>query len=186
MILKVYNIIDGDTLNVINCQSNEVNTVRLLGIDAPETRRTNKLKQDERETHLPGQFLIKLGKISFQYLLQLVPPGTKITMKQEQQNTNDVYGRILAYVFLSNGKTLNEIMIKEGYAKAYNKYRCDELLKYQILNFEAKNGWALEKDIELFGTWYITSMKVHDKPLDFERGKSMQCFTVNRSLTEYD
>ena len=140
MILKVNKIIDGDTISIINDVSKEVYIVRLLGIDAPETRRTKKLRQDEKETHLAGEFLIKLGRISFQYLLQLVHPGTKVTMIKDTLNTNDVYGRTLAYLILSNGKSINEIMIEQGYAKAYNKYRCDELSKYQILNFEAKKN----------------------------------------------
>jgi len=140
VILYIKRIIDGDTVEVLNDISKEVYTVRLLGIDAPETRRSRKLKQDERESHVPGEFLIKLGKISFNYLLELVKPGTKVSLIQEPGNTKGAYGRMLAYVVLHNGKTVNEIMIQEGYAKAYNKYYCNELPKYQVLNFQAKRA----------------------------------------------
>ena len=61
-----------------------------------------------------------------------------ITLIQEAKNLTDRYGRTLAYVLLPNGKTLNEILIRQGYAKPYNKVFCSELPKYQALNLRAK------------------------------------------------
>ena len=45
----------------------------------------------------------------------------------------------MAYVYLPDGKCLNEIMIAEGHAKPFSRYYCHELTNYRILNMRAKN-----------------------------------------------
>ena len=93
--------------------------------------------QDERELHLPGELLIELGYQSKNYLHQLLPTETDITFTTETKNEIDLFGRILAYVFISDGTCINERLIREGYAKPYTKYYCSKLETYQKLNFSA-------------------------------------------------
>ncbi|PCH66210.1 MAG: hypothetical protein COC01_08675 [Bacteroidetes bacterium] len=135
--LYINKIIDGDTVEVMNSLSKETKTIRLLGIDAPETYRSRKLKQDERETHIAGELLIKMGKSSKQYLADLLPIGTQVLIRQELKQQKGFYKRALGYIISPDGYCVNEIMVKDGYAKAYNKYWCGELKKYQILNYRA-------------------------------------------------
>jgi len=45
----------------------------------------------------------------------------------------------MAYVYLPDGRCLNEIMIAEGHAKPFNRYYCRELANYQVLNMKANN-----------------------------------------------
>ena len=137
--LKISKVIDGDGMIVRNIFDNKEFEIRFLGIDAPELKLCKKLKQDEIETNLAAQFLIELGRKSFNYLLEIAPPNTNISISIEENNTLDLYGRTLAYVFLEDGTCLNEKMITEGYAKPFNRYFCNELTKYQILNLNAKN-----------------------------------------------
>jgi len=57
----------------------------------------------------------------------------------------------LAYVFLPDGTCLNELLIKEGYAKAFDEYPCNDLSKYQKLNFAAmQQGRGLYKFAKKF------------------------------------
>ncbi len=138
--LRITKIVDGDGLFVVNMFGKAETEIRFLGIDAPEVRRSKKLKQDERETHLPGQLLLELGQASKQYLSSIAPVGTSITLVMERQHSFDFYGRTLAYVLLPDGSCLNETMINEGYAKPYDKYYCEALPKYQKINTFAKAG----------------------------------------------
>ncbi|MBD3638034.1 MAG: thermonuclease family protein [Crocinitomicaceae bacterium] len=135
---EVLKPIDGDGLLVRNKFTKKEAEIRLYGIDTPETKKTRKLIQDERETHVPGQLLIELGWRSFSFLKSITPPGTDCTLIQERNNPTDAYGRLLAYVILPDGSSLNELMIKRGYAKPYDKILCNELSKYRKLNFAAK------------------------------------------------
>lgn len=137
--LKIIKVVDGDGLIVENIFNNQEFEIRFLGIDAPELKPCRKLTQDERETHLAAQFLMELGRKSLKYLLEIAPPNTNVSILLETENEIDLYGRTLAYVFLEDGSCLNEIIIKEGFAKPYSRYFCNELPKYQMLNLNAKN-----------------------------------------------
>lgn len=138
--LKITKVVDGDGLFVVDMFGKNETEIRFLGIDAPEVRRSKKLKQDERETHLPGQLLLELGQASKQYLSSIAPVGTSITLVMERQHSFDFYGRTLAYVLLADGSCLNEMMINEGYAKPYDKYYCEALPEYQKINIFVKAG----------------------------------------------
>ncbi|MDS1031752.1 thermonuclease family protein [Porphyromonadaceae sp. NP-X] len=131
--------VDGDGVILKNILDNSEEEIRFLGIDAPEIKQCRKLIQDERETHMAGQLLMMLGRQSFNFLIELIPPGTKLAVKTESKESSDIYGRTLAYVYLPDGRCVNEIMIAEGYAKPYSRFYCSELTNYQILNMKAKN-----------------------------------------------
>jgi len=131
-------VVDGDGLILNSIFSKEEMEIRFLGIDAPEIKGCRKLIQDERETHVAGQLLMLLGRISFNFLIELILPGTNITIELEKENHSDVYGRTLAYGYLPDGRCINEIMVAEGYAKPFDRYYCRELTNYQILNMKAK------------------------------------------------
>ncbi len=131
--------VDGDGVILKDIFNNSDEEIRFLGIDAPEIKPCRKLIQDERETHIAGQLLMMLGRQSFNFLIELIPPGTKLTVKTENKDPLDIYGRTLAYVYLPDGRCVNEIMIAEGYAKPYSRFYCSELTNYQILNMKARN-----------------------------------------------
>ena len=137
--LFVEKVNDGDGLIVKDLNGKYKEEIRFLGIDAPESKQCRKLLQDERETHLPGQLLLMLGRLSLNFLIELIPPGTKLTVKTESKDSLDIYGRTLAYVYFPDGRCINEILVSEGYAKPYSRYYCNELTNYQILNKKAKN-----------------------------------------------
>jgi micrococcal nuclease len=76
----VTRIVDGDGLFVVDMFGKNETEIRLLGIDAPELKRCRKLLQDERETHLLGQFLIQLGIASKQHLKSIVNAGDAVSL----------------------------------------------------------------------------------------------------------
>ena len=56
-----------------------------------------------------------MGKKSKWYVESLVHPGDTVTLEFDMEK-QDRYGRLLAYVYLSNGKMLNEEIARTGYA----------------------------------------------------------------------
>lgn len=89
----VERVIDGDTFV---CDSGE--RVRLILVDTPE--------MDEEP----------LGELARGFLLDLMPPGTRVDLEIGVEE-RDRYGRILAYVRLPDGRMVNRILAREGYAR---------------------------------------------------------------------
>ena len=139
-LLKIVKFVDGDGIILEDFVSKKEFEVRLYGIDAPEINYCKKIKKDEIELQVPAALLIKLGYLSFNFLKDQVNLGDVCTLVQEQNNLVDKYGRLLGYLILNDGRVLNEIMIKEGYAKPYNEVFCEMLPMYQELNLQAKNS----------------------------------------------
>lgn len=139
-LLKIVKFVDGDGIILEDIVSKKEFEVRLYGIDAPEINYCKKIKKDEIELQVPAALLIKLGYLSFNFLKDQVNLGDVCSLVQEQNNSVDKYGRILGYLILKDGRVLNEIMIKEGYAKPYNEVFCEMLPMYQEWNLQAKNS----------------------------------------------
>ena len=123
---EVIYVTDGDTIRI---NRNGTDTfVRLIGIDAPESASHNPEVNTEE------------GRISAEYLRSLLPKGTKVWLEFDE-NTEDQYGRLLAYVFLdAEGKDMLEVRIlKDGMAKTLHIRPNDKYYEYFFeLEEEAK------------------------------------------------
>jgi micrococcal nuclease len=139
--VEVLSIVDGDTLKISYKGQNE--SVRLIGIDTPESRVNKKTKKDAKRSGQDIEAIIALGKRATAYVESLVKPGDNITIVFDVQE-RDRYGRLLCYVYLSNGKMLNEEIVKAGYANVMTvppnvKYKDIFLKAYQVAR-ESKRG----------------------------------------------
>ena len=63
--------------------------MQLYGIDAPEMNYCNKIKNDEKELHLPAALLIKLGYMSFEFLKTNLQIGEVCNLLKEENNLFD-------------------------------------------------------------------------------------------------
>ena len=136
--LKISKVLDGDSIKVSSIFNQSEKEIRLYGIDAPESKVCRKLREEEMKRQLAGEFIMYLGQLATRFVLSIAPPGTKVTLLTERNNFFDFYKRQLAYVILPDGSCLNEILIREGYARAESEYDCEKLSEYQQLNFQAK------------------------------------------------
>ena len=59
--------------------------------------------------------ILAMGKRATKYAKSQVKPGDMVKIEFDVQ-TKDKYSRLLGYVYLSNGKMLNEEVVKAGYA----------------------------------------------------------------------
>lgn len=138
----VEEVLDGDSLKVKKEFTQERREIRLYGLDAPDVHFSRKMREDEAKTGIPASLLLQYGLMSLDYVLQVCPPGTRITLLTELDNRTDFWLRDLAYVILPNGECLNELLIRNGFAKASHSYYCSMLAEYQQLNFQAKQNRA--------------------------------------------
>ena len=111
-------IIDGDTYKVY--YKGKKTSVRLIGIDTPESRRNKKAYRDAGKSHTDIEKIVRMGKEATSFAKRYISPGQTIYLEFDVQKT-DRYGRLLAYVWLEQTKTrmMNEILVREGYATVY-------------------------------------------------------------------
>jgi micrococcal nuclease len=123
----VVNVIDGDTVDIdVPDGRYEHTRVRLLGVDTPETdsRQFGVMYFGPRAAEFTKRFV--LGKPVTVYLD--VPDPTR-----------DKYGRLLAYVKLSDDRFLNEVLLTEGVAYADLRFRHSSHSRYQQLEAAARS-----------------------------------------------
>ena len=114
---KVVKVYDGDTFKC-RLESGEEVKVRLIGIDTPESRRNRKAYRDAERSGKSVEEIVRLGKMASEFTKRLIPPGTVVYLETDVQ-LHDRYGRLLAYVYLPDGRMLNEVLVEEGYATVY-------------------------------------------------------------------
>ena len=107
---EVTRIVDGDTIDVdidLGFNISFFQRVRLAGIDTPESRTKNLYEK-------------KLGLEVKEKLSDFLKSANKIVIRTEKPDSTEKYGRILGWLFIDDNKlSVNEILIKEGYAWDY-------------------------------------------------------------------
>lgn len=101
---EVIRVKDGDTY-VLSIDGEET-TVRLIGVDTPES-----VAPDEysKENTSEGRTVSELVK-------QKICPGDTLYVEYDV-STTDKYGRTLAYLYFENGEMVQEWLLKNGYAQ---------------------------------------------------------------------
>lgn len=97
---RVARVTDGDTIHVERNGHDE--TIRLIGIDTPETKKPN---------HPVECF----GPEASARLTALLPVGTAVRLERDAE-ARDTYDRTLAYVYRDDGLFVNLAMVADGYA----------------------------------------------------------------------
>lgn len=113
----VANCFDGDTLKLTDRR-----VVRLAGIDAPE------LAKGDRK----GQLFAREARDQLTTLTQ----GQQVKLLQAGVKHRDLYGRILAEVLLHDGRSLNEIMVRNGAAYFYPHRDLSPQLQERLRNLQ--------------------------------------------------
>ncbi len=105
--------VDGDTIRVE--YGGKVETVKLIGIDSPESRLSKKAQTEALKTGENLLTIISMGIDAERFTKSLVKKGDIVTIEFDVQ-TRDASGRLLAYVYTPDGKMLNREIVKAGYA----------------------------------------------------------------------
>jgi endonuclease YncB( thermonuclease family) len=123
----VAHVIDGDTIDADTPDGRYDHTrIRLLGIDAPETRR-----EQSAGTHF--------GPQAAEYARELTLRKSVVVYLDAPNPTRGKYGRLLAYVQLPDGRFLNEVLLAEGCAYADLRFRHSFFNKYRQLEAGARS-----------------------------------------------
>ncbi len=140
---KVISVIDAYTLRIYYMGNKA--SVRFIGIDCPESRVNKKSRRDAEKSGKNIETILKMGKRAKEFVESLVKPGDLITIEYDVKQM-DRYKRLLGYVYLPNGKMLNEEIVKAGYASALTippneKYQGTFLKAYQDARRDKLGFW---------------------------------------------
>lgn len=143
----VLDIIDGDTIEVE--RDGEKVTIRLIGVDTPETMHPTKPVEE-------------FGKAASEFTRNLLV-GESVYLRFDKQK-QDKYDRLLAYVFRApDGLFVNLEIIRQGYGYAYVKYPFEHMALFQHYGTRARaaskglfNSTNAEPKATVERTVYIT------------------------------
>jgi len=134
-------VYDGDTLEIDN-----LGKVRLIGIDTPE-----------REASPRDSFLEKQG-VSATKLREIYQSAKTFNISHVKGQTvslsldhppRDRHGRLLAYVYLPDGRLLNSMLLEQGLAVVYRKFNFRLKKEFLAAEEQAKQTgiglWKREK-----------------------------------------
>lgn len=109
----VIRVIDGNVLKVEYKDKKE--SVRLIGIDAPECKINRKARRDAIRTRQGLLTVTSMGIEAVRYVKRQVKKGDTVILEFDVR-MRDKYGRLLSYVHLVDGRMLNEEILMAGYA----------------------------------------------------------------------
>lgn len=120
--------VDGDTIAVRMNGKSE--TVRMIGIDTPET-------------HKPDTPVQCYGPAAAAFTKNLIG-NNRVRLESDSQNQDrDRYGRLLRYVYLPDGRLVEKELILGGYGFAYTLFpfaKKDEFIAYEKQAEAANKG----------------------------------------------
>lgn len=136
---RVVSVIDGDTFKVK--MGNRTVTVRLLGVDTPETVDPRRKKED------------CFGRQASDATKRLLDGRSVYLELSPKREVEDRYGRILAYAYIANDPirdeaaapdvlSLNEMLIRDGYAREFT---------YGLAYSKQADFRSAERDAKKFG-----------------------------------
>jgi len=139
-LVRVDRVSDGDTVSVM--VGGRTEKVRLIGIDAPEMAQR------------------PWGKRAKQHLEEIISASSWNVSLERDIVERDKYGRLLGYIRTSDGRLINEMLVRDGYAVLYT---FPPNVKYVDL-FTAAQREAREKKL---GIWSRNGLR--QNPADFRR-----------------
>lgn len=165
--VTVIRVVDGDTIKV-SFDGNE-ETVRLIGIDTPETNH-------------PQKGVECFGHEASDYLRSRIEGTTVLLEADNSQSSQDVYGRKLYYVWL-NDININLEMVREGFAYEYTydvpyKYQYDFTQAQKIAEEQGFGLWSEHtcggnrESVDESDTIFNESDDISDEPSN----NSIHCF----------
>ena len=134
--LVIDKVEDGDT--IVALINGKPERLQLIGIDAPEDTDNAKLQRDLKVTGLDAQTLLSLGLDATSHLQSLVQRGDTLLVSG-RFDQRDRYGRIPVVAVDAAGRSINEIMVKDGYAVVMRRGVIEAELKVRLETLEAES-----------------------------------------------
>jgi micrococcal nuclease len=108
---RVMRIITGDTLTIL--YQGKWEEIKLLGLDMPETTLNDRVYEKALKNSTTPAEIINRGLTGREFVKKYLQYGSQIWIEFDAQK-RDHFSRLLGYVYLADGRMLNEIILKAG------------------------------------------------------------------------
>ena len=126
---KVLRVVDGDTLVLAVADGEDKTTrVRLWAVDTAEMHTNDPNRQPDPWAQEATDFARQAVE------------GKQVTIHLQEHRLRGGYGRLLAYVEMPSGKTLNAALIEQGLSKHDERWNHDRVEHFDELERQAREG----------------------------------------------
>jgi micrococcal nuclease len=112
---RVMRIINGDTLTIL--YQGKWEEIRLLGLDMPETTLNDRVYEKAVKNSTTPAEIINRGLSGREFVKRYIQYGSQVWIEFDAQK-RDRFSRLLGYVYLADGRMLNEIVLRAGLSEA--------------------------------------------------------------------
>ena len=143
---RVIKVVDGDTLRVF--YDNQSELVRLIGIDCPEKRESERASMTAERSGHSLKEIFDLGERSSRFTESKLSKGDLVDIEFDVEK-RDRYGRLLGYIYLPNKTMLNREILKQGYAHLLTvppnvRHKDDFVLAHQEGRTLGRGLWSFD------------------------------------------
>jgi len=110
---SVLRVLDGETLKIDRNGQKEL--IKLIGLDVPKSKMHSKAERDAIQSRQDFPSMTSMGIEAMQFLKRLVKSGDTVAIEFDVV-TRDKEGMLLGYIYLPDGRMLNQEMLRAGYA----------------------------------------------------------------------
>lgn len=113
---RVIRVISADTLTVL--YRGKWEEIKLIGPEAPQTALNDKAYEEAlRDSATPDEILQR-GLQATEFVKGLLHYGSQVWIEFDVLK-RDRYSRLLGYVYLADGRMLNEVILRQGLARLF-------------------------------------------------------------------
>ncbi|WP_330633775.1 thermonuclease family protein [Halocatena halophila] len=184
----VAEIIDGDTLEV-EFENGEVDTIRLLGVDTPETqsRYEDPPEFDVPDTAAGRDWLLNWGGEAKSFAKNELEGKQVQIVTDPEADRRGSFGRLLAYIYYDDGSNFNRRLLEKGLARRYDDSTFSYRKEFGAIETEARDAkrglWDFDQDAPMTPTTETSTIDDRDCS-DFESQEEAQKFFENHSPQE--
>ena len=108
---RIMRIINGDTLSIL--YHGKWEEIKLLGLDMPETTLNDRVYEKALKNSTTPAEIINRGLTGREFVKKYLQYGSQIWIEFDTQK-RDRFSRLLGYVYLADGRMLNEVILSAG------------------------------------------------------------------------
>jgi len=113
---RVVRVISADTLTIL--YRGKWEEIKLIGPEAPQTALNDRAYEEALKSSSTPDEVIRRGLKATEFVQGYLQYGSQIWIEFDVQK-RDRYSRLLGYVYLPDGRMLNEIILRRGLAELF-------------------------------------------------------------------